>query len=73
LVFDLFERRRTLQGVLQSLAAQEIRPELTNWPFYTHKRTKCERQAALVRVSGGGRSGLIPSLFSDVPFVVPQT
>ena len=25
LVFDLFERRRTLQGVLQSLAAQEIR------------------------------------------------
>ena len=63
----------SLQSGRSARGTLAYRPELPNWPFYTHKRTKCERQAALVRVSGIGRSGLIPSLFSDIPFVVPQT
>jgi hypothetical protein len=40
-------------------------PELTNWPPGTHIGTEHERYAALLNASGGVRSGLNPSLFSD--------
>jgi Transposase domain (DUF772) len=50
-----------------------IWPEVTNWPRDTHSRTKREPQAALRRVSGGGRRGLIPSPFSDTSSAAPQT
>ena len=42
-----------------------MRPELTNWPPGTHKRTKREHHAAFLSASGGVRSGLNPSVFSD--------
>ena len=43
-----------------------IGPELTEHPSGTHKRTDQEHQAALSKVSGSGRSALIPSMFSDM-------
>lgn len=40
------------------------RPELTKVPLDTHKRTYGEHQAAFRKISGGARSGFIPSTFS---------
>ena len=56
----------TLRATLDDLAAVVPDwPELTNWPSGTHKGTNPERQAALRKGSGAGRSGLNPSVFSD--------
>ena len=49
------------------------RPELTKWPFTTHKRTYQERYAAFWKASAWVRSGLNPSMFSDRLCSTPQT
>ena len=48
-------------------------PELTKWPFTTHKRTYQERYAAFWKASAWVRSGLNPSMFSDRRCSTPQT
>ena len=55
------------------LSELATRPELTKWPFTTHKRTYQERYAAFWKASAWVRSGLNPSMFSDRLCSTPQT
>ncbi len=53
--------------------ARTTRPELTKWPFTTHKRTYPEPYAAFWKASAWVRSDLNPSTFSDRLCSTPQT
>ena len=53
--------------------AEAAWPEVTKRPDLTVKQTKQERHAALSARPGTTRSGLNPSVFSDMPCCAAQT
>ena len=58
---------------MTSISAHRTWPELTKRPDSTVKQTDQERYAALRTTSGGTRSGLKPSGFSDALCWTSQT
>ena len=60
-------------GRSRTPSCSPIGPEVTKRPVLTVKQTKQERHAALSARPGTTRSGLNPSVFSDLPCCAAQT